>query len=680
VFHLLRHKLQYRYPIVERRPFKSVRDRGALLQPLSRQQRTELYGRLFVPINLNTATDAEILTIPGVGQRMLREFKKYRPYKSMDQFRREIGKYVSKQEVAPLERYVSLNLRKRRACAWPTRATAQMIVCDIVSETADSIARRLAAIVESSDDAIVSKDLDGIVLTWNQAAERIFEYPAEEIIGSSIRRIIPDDRQSEEDQVLASIRAGIRVDHFETVRKTRTGRLIPISLTVSPILDASGVVIGASKIARDISERKRAEQQAARAAQRDAFLAEATLTLTHSLDYEQTLRTLARLAVPYLADYCAFDVIDQQGAVVRLATAHVLREKAEIAEDLRMHHDALDAPTSPQRVIRTGRASFIREITDEMLVASARGDKDRLERLRSLGLVSYLCAPMSAHDRTLGAMTIANAESGRHFSDDDVHIAHDIAVRSALAVEIAQSYQQLQSANRLKDEFLATLSHELRTPLNAVLGYARMLQSGAIANEKVAQALEVIDRNAGALAQIVEDVLDVSRIVLGKAKLRMEPVDAAVVVEDAVATVKPAADAKGLHLKIDLGHGAATVSGDHSRLQQVVWNLLSNAVKFTPRGGDIDIRVTQHDSHIEIVVRDTGVGFPASFRPHLFERFRQAESGPTRIHGGLGLGLSIAHHIVEMHGGTIMAKSDGEGKGATFSVMLPLSKASAARV
>jgi PAS domain S-box-containing protein len=549
-----------------------------------------------------------------------------------------------------------------------------------VTEGTDAIARRLAAIIESSDDAIVSKDLNGIVLSWNEAAERMFGYTAEEMIGTSIRRIIPDERQAEEDTVLASIRAGKRVDHFETIRKTRDGRLVPISLSVSPILDANGTVIGASKIARDISDRKRAEAQAARMAERDAFLAQSTLTLAQSLDYEEALKKLAGLAVPYLADYCAFDVIDTAGNVVGLATAHVLREKAEIAEDIRARHDDGDAPTSPQHVMRTRTAAFIRDVTDEMLVAIARGDKERLARVRSLGLVSYLCVPMCAHDRVLGAMTVATAESGRRFSDDDVRVANDIAARSAMAIETAQSYQQLQSVNRLKDEFLATFSHELRTPLNAVLGYARMLQSGAIAKEKVPQALDVIDRNATALAQIVEDVLDVSRIVLGKAKLRVQPTDVTAVVEDAVATVKPAADAKGIRLTLVPGDGTTMVAGDHSRLQQVVWNLLTNAVKFTPRGGEVDIRVVQHESHVTIVVSDTGIGFPPSFQPHLFERFRQAESGTTRTHGGLGLGLSIAQHIVEMHGGTIEAASGGEGKGATFTVALPLSRVSAAAV
>jgi PAS domain S-box-containing protein len=549
-----------------------------------------------------------------------------------------------------------------------------------VTESSDGIARRLAAIVESSDDAIVSKDLNGIVLSWNQAAERMFGYTAEEMIGSSIRRIIPADRQSEEDTVLASIREGRRVDHFETVRRARDGHLLPISLTVSPILDANGMVIGASKIARDISDRKRAERQTARAIERDAFLAEATLTLTSSLDYEQTLRALSGLAVPYLADYCGFDVVGTDDAVVRVATAHVLPEKAQIAEDLRARYDDDDAATSARRVIRTRTVSFIRQITDGMIVASAGGDTERLAEIRSLGLISYLCVPMVAHDRTMGALTLGNAESGRLFSDDDLRVAQDVALRAALAVEIAQSHQQLQSANRLKDEFLATLSHELRTPLNAVLGYARMLQAGAITDEKVPQAIEVINRNAGALTQIVEDVLDVSRIVLGKARLRMQPTDVAAVVEDACATVTPAAEAKGLRLKCSLGHGTATILGDHSRLQQVVWNLLTNAVKFTPRGGSIDIRVTQDDSHVTIVVADTGIGFPAAFHPHVFERFRQAESGPTRLHGGLGLGLAIARHIVEMHGGLIQAASGGEGKGATFTVSLPLSEVAAAKV
>ena len=545
-----------------------------------------------------------------------------------------------------------------------------------MTDSFDESARRLAAIIESSDDAIVSKDLNGIVQSWNQAAERMFGFTAAEMIGCSIRRIIPDDRQSEEDAVLESIRAGRRVDHFETVRKRRDGGLIPISLTVSPVLDASGEVIGASKIARDISERKHAEKQAAMLAERDAFLSQVTLTLSGSLDYEQTLRTLAAATTPAVADYCAIDVVNEDGELSNLVIVHMDPAQAQRAQQVREQFEDPRAPFSPRAVARTRVPVFIPELTGEMIDAAAEGDSERIEQVRSLGVVSYMSVPMIAHERVLGVLTLANAESQRTFTQADLRLVQDVAARAALAIGNAQSYRQLQNVNRLKDEFLATLSHELRTPLNAVLGYARMLQSGALPPDKVPQALDVIDRNAASLAQIVEDVLDVSRIILGKARLRMQSTDIAAVIDDAVATVAPAIEAKHLHLKRKIPRHLAEVSADPTRLQQVVWNLLSNAVKFTPHGGRIEIRVVQAEAQIDITVSDTGIGFSPTFKPHVFERFRQAESGTTRLHGGLGLGLAIARHIVEMHGGTIEADSEGEGKGATFRVSLPLRKVS----
>ncbi len=541
-----------------------------------------------------------------------------------------------------------------------------------MADRSDEIARRLAAIVSSSDDAIVSKDLNGTVLSWNDAAERVFGYTAEQIIGRSIRVLIPADRQSEEDAVLESIRAGRRVEHFETVRQSRDGRMIPISLTVSPILDADGKVVGASKIARDISDRKQAEALAARSVQRESFLAEVTLALTRSLDYEQTLRTLAAASTPVIADYCAVDVVDEDGTLMPVAIEHVNPAKIPLAQEVRANYEDPQMPTSSRSVARTGVPVFVPQVSDDMFVAAAQGDADRLEKLRSLGLVSYMCVPMAANDRVLGVLTLANTESSRQLGNDDLRLALDVASRAALAIDNAQSYRRLQNANRLKDEFLATLSHELRTPLNAVLGYARMLQSGAVTPEKVPQAIEVIGRNAASLAQIVEDVLDVSRIVLGKARLRIEPTDIASVIEDAIATVKPAIDAKGLRLTSVIAPRIPELPADANRLQQVVWNLLSNAVKFTPRGGSIEVRVAEDSGDIQIVVSDTGIGFPSNFKPHVFERFRQAESGPTRLHGGLGLGLAIARHIVELHGGTIDGESAGEGLGATFTLRLPL--------
>jgi PAS domain S-box-containing protein len=533
-------------------------------------------------------------------------------------------------------------------------------------------ARLLAAIVDSSDDAIVSKDLDGIVTSWNGAAEKMFGWTSDEIVGHSIRRIIPKDRQHEEDNVLASIRRGERVDHFETERLRKDGSIVAISLTVSPVRDADGRVVGASKIARDISEMKRARMLLERASTRDAFLAQVTAALASSLDYYETVKTLAHRAVPVIADWCAVDLVDDEGVLARVAVAHVDRSKVEIAETLLDRYSDPDAPYSPEAVHRTGKSWLIASITDDILVSAANGDAERLEMLRQLGLVSYLIVPISAHERVLGTLTLAMSESGMHYSNDDLRLAEEVAARTALSLENAQAYQRMETANRLKDEFLATLSHELRTPLNAVTGYARMLKAGAISKEKTPHALDVMDRNAASLTQIVEDVLDVSRIISGKTRLDVQPVELVKLLREAITTVMPAVEAKGLQLRTTLDGNVGRVLGDPDRLQQVVWNLLSNAVKFTPSGGRIDVGLERRSSEVDIVVSDTGNGVPADFLPYMFERFRQAEAGPTRRHGGLGLGLAIARHLVEMHGGTISAASPGEGKGATFRVTLPL--------
>jgi PAS domain S-box-containing protein len=255
----------------------------------------------------------------------------------------------------------------------------------------------------------------------------------------------------------------------------------------------------------------------------------------------------------------------------------------------------------------------------------------------------------------------------------------DISDRKQLERERADLLQRERTAradavaaNRLKDDFLATLSHELRTPLNAIVGYTRMLRTGVFDESRRQHALEVVERNAAALTKMVEDVLDVSRIVAGKIRLNVQRVNVAAVLEEAIVTVRPAADARGVAVQATLDADAGAVAGDPERLQQVFWNLLSNAVKFTPRDGRVQIRLARTDSHLEVVVSDTGIGIPAEFLPHVFDRFRQADSRFSREHGGLGLGLAIARELVHLHGGTIEAASEGAGKGATFRVTLPL--------
>jgi len=229
-----------------------------------------------------------------------------------------------------------------------------------------------------------------------------------------------------------------------------------------------------------------------------------------------------------------------------------------------------------------------------------------------------------------------------------------------------------EQASRLKDEFLATVSHELRTPLNAILGWSRMLRAGTVGPDAAPRGLESIERNATAQAQLIEDLLDISRIVAGRLRLEVMHVDLAPVVQAAVDAVKPAADARDIAIAMSSDKSAVQVSGDPQRLQQVVWNLLSNSIKFTPPGGHVEVELERTDSEARITVRDSGQGIGPEFLPHVFELFRQADGGPSRKHGGLGLGLAIVRRIVEMHGGSIRAASDGDGAGATFTVELPL--------
>jgi PAS domain S-box-containing protein len=362
----------------------------------------------------------------------------------------------------------------------------------------------LAAIVASSDDAIVSKDLSGIITSWNRGAERIFGYTAEEAVGRSITMLLPAERLDEEQRILSTLTRGERIDHFETERVTKQGKRIHVSVSVSPLKDSTGRVVGGAKIARDI-----------------------------------TSRTMMQ------------------------------REREDI---LRKERDA-----------------------------------------------------------------------------------------RALA----------EAASRSKDAFLAMVSHELRSPLSPILAWARMLRQGLLDDAKMAQAVQIIERNALAQAQLIDDLLDISRIVAGKLRLEVQSVDLLAIIHHALDSIRPTADAKAIRLAAVLDSETGRITGDPARLHQVLWNLLSNAVKFTEKGGRVQVTLERVNSHVEVSVHDTGRGIASDFLPLLFQRFQQAESGSSRTYGGLGLGLSIVRHIVELHGGTVTATSPGEGMGASFTVRLP---------
>jgi signal transduction histidine kinase/ActR/RegA family two-component response regulator len=238
--------------------------------------------------------------------------------------------------------------------------------------------------------------------------------------------------------------------------------------------------------------------------------------------------------------------------------------------------------------------------------------------------------------------------------------------------EQRRTAEELREANRLKDEFLATVSHELRTPLTAILGWAYLLRAGQLDEKSVPNALETIERNARAQSQLIDDLLDVSRIITGKLRLDVRQVDPVSFIESAIEALRPAAEAKDVRIQKVMDTGVVSVAGDPARLQQVIWNLLSNAIKFTPRGGQVQVRMERVDSHLQIVVADSGQGIPPEFLPHVFDRFRQIDQSSTRQHGGLGLGLALVRHLVELHGGSVAATSPGPGQGSTFTIVLPV--------
>jgi PAS domain S-box-containing protein len=416
----------------------------------------------------------------------------------------------------------------------------------------------------------------------------------------------------------------------------------------------------------DISDRKQGEESL-------RFLAEASNILSSSLEYDETLASVVRLSVPTIADWASIDMLASDGTLRRLAVAHVDPAKVALARDLqRRFPPEMDASTGVPNVLRTGKSELVAEITDALL-ESVIADKELLDIIRSLGLKSSICVPLTVKGRGVGAMTLILAESGRRYGDDALRLAEDLAKRASLAIENAVHYRAAEEANQAKDDFLATVSHELRTPLNSILGWVHMLRDKSLPEDRQARALETIERNARVQNQLIEDLLDVSRIVAGKLRLDVESVDVPHVVESAIETVRPAANAKNIVLRVTVDPNAGPVMGDPARLQQVVCNLLSNAVKFSAKGAAVHVVVRKRDSSIEIIVRDKGQGIDASFLPYVFERFRQADPRTTRVRGGLGLGLAIVRNLVELHGGTVSAQSDGIDCGATFTVHLPIS-------
>ncbi len=419
------------------------------------------------------------------------------------------------------------------------------------------------------------------------------------------------------------------------------------------------------------AQQQRLWHEAEHAQIRSAFLAEASVLLA-SLDHERNLQRLAHLAVPRLGDWCAVDLLAGSQEIARLAVAHVDESRVALAHEIhRQYPPQLTDTSGVGFVVRTGTPQLFPDVRENPVREVKEPGHRRL--VRELNLQSVMIVPLTAGRRTFGAISFATTTAARHYAEADLDFAMELAGRAALAIENARLFEEARKANRLKDEFLATLSHELRTPLNVILGRTRRLAEAAGDPAAVRQAAQTIDRNAQTLGRLVEDLLDVSRFTLGQVTLDLRAVDLAAIVQTVAASLEPTARAKGVRLQARCRGDVLGLSGDPTRLQQVVWNLVTNAIKFTPEGGEVSVALERNGPQAVLTVSDTGSGITPEFLPHVFEMFRQGESTPSRQHGGLGLGLSIVRRLVELHGGDVTAASGGPGLGATFTVALPCS-------
>lgn len=678
-----------------------------------------------------------------------------------------------------------------------------LVLAGVVAERkgAERAISFLASIVESTDDAVIGKTLDGTILTWNGGAERLYGYAAEEMIGRPTSTLIPAGRDDESSRILEHLKRGERIDHYETERVRKDGQVISVALTLSPIKDHAGRTIGASAIEADITVRKEDERRLAGNLAVTRILAEspavsAAMTRVlkticdsfgwelgamwgldsdagvlrcqkvwrkpsaeagdfESICYDRTFspgiglpgRVWTSLKPAWIPDVTRDDNFPRapfavaEGLHAAFAFPILSGEKLLgviefFSLEIRQPNDALLAMVSGigsqigQFLEQKRAEEALRQSEEQLrlaLEAANMGAWDYEVRTGTVKWSSSLevihgLAPgsfggtfddylrdihpedreyvMESLSRTVGQGTEHDIEyriilpdgtvrwvegKGEVIRDDSgkavriTGVCTDVSERKLAEREREQllgreqeARGEAEAANRAKDEFLALVSHELRTPLNAIAGWIDILLANPDRDDaQITRALEVINRNAGLQARIIEDLLDVSRIVAGKLQLDIRPVELPAIIHATIAAVQLTADEKQVRIRELLDRSTDPVSGDPYRLQQIVWNLLSNAIKFTPDGGEVEITLEQAGANACVTVSDTGEGIRPELLPRIFDRFSQADTSTTRTYGGLGLGLAIVRHLVELHGGTVEAYSAGEKQGAVFTVTLP---------
>jgi PAS domain S-box-containing protein len=529
---------------------------------------------------------------------------------------------------------------------------------------ADESRALLHAILNNTTDAIFVKDREGVYLAINAAGAATLHRTAEEVVGHTNFDFMPKEIADQlREGELEVLRTGSTMHQEDLVSVDGIRRYYLSARGLWK--DAAGEIAGIVGIATNITERRRREQA-------NLLLAEAGRVLTESLDYRTTLNTVARLLTPAMADWCSVVLQNEAGEFDTLAVAHTDPAKADLAREVSEKYPLpKDSTFGAPNVARTGRSELYEDVSDAMLEARAR-DADELALLRSLGMQSAMIVPMQAHGRTLGAITLICAESGRHFSAADLPIVEELARRSALAIENAELFRAAAAANRAKSEFLASMSHELRTPLNAILGYTQLLSDGITGSITASQQEQLLRIRASAthLLGLIDEVLSYSRMEAGREQVSFHDVDVGTVVDEAAAIVRPLASAKKLPLVVEPHPDAPHIQTDVLKLRQILVNLLTNAIKFTDEG-EVSLSAHVDGDHLSLIVRDTGIGIPPNHMERVFEPFWQVEQSASRRVGGTGLGLSVSRGLAHLLGGELTGRSV-PGEGSTFTIRLPL--------
>lgn len=528
------------------------------------------------------------------------------------------------------------------------------------------------------DYEIYRLDPQGYIASWNEGAERISGYQTGEIIGQHFSRFYTEeDLNSGKGELVLKLAAETGRFEDEGWRVRKDGSKFWANVVITALRDQTGNLKGFAKVTRDVTESKRLE------AERNQLLAR-----------EQASRALAETASEMVQRLQAITDV----AIAPLSLEDLLRELLNrISEILRADTAAILMMDYQHNCLVVKAAKGLEEADGEVSIPIGEGFAGRIALqhqpliiqqdaytqvynpiLSQQQVQSLLGAPLLLDNRLIGVIRVGTLLP-RQFNQDDVQLLQLVAERAALAIDRArlneaerQALAQAQEANRLKDEFLAIVSHELRTPMQSILGWSQMLRKRELKPDTVAKALETLERNAKQQARVIDDILDVSRIIRKKISIRLIPLNIAPIIESAIISISPAAAAKNIQIASRINSSISQILGDPDRLPQIINNLLSNAMKFTPNGGSIEIQLEQMESNILLTVIDTGQGIEAEFLPYVFEGFRQADSSRTRTHGGLGLGLTIVQYLVDLHGGTVQADSEGEGKGAKFTIKLPI--------